>query len=158
MSNDTNKAEYLKAAGMKLEMSTESSSDLAAAGLNFVDLAVMVKDHDYQAGQSQEEDVTVLASEAKENDLGLPDSGTVALAGHFPIGSERLTAILAANADKLPRVFKATYKNGAVFQYVARVNNYTVKSSAGGVVQATYNLRLTGKTEVKAPPAQGQGG
>ncbi|MNM21464.1 hypothetical protein D3C81_318250 [compost metagenome] len=148
---EANKSQYLKSGGTKVEMTTVTSTDLDNDTGPFVDLAVMVKDFDYQGGQAQEEETTVLASLAKEFELGLADAGTVALAGHFPIGHAAHTALVAANADKKPRVFRVTFPGGATFTCVGMVSQYTFKASASAAtVSGTYNVRLTGEVKLLA--------
>lgn len=157
MSNaNATQSQVLKTGGIKLEMSAATTVDLDSAG-PFVDLAPIIKDFDYQGGQATEEETTTLASRAKEFILGLADAGSVAMAGHFPIGSAAHAGLMTANGDKNNRLFRITFESGEFFSCIGAVSQYTFKASASGAtVSGTYNVRLTG--EVKQGKAASAGG
>ena len=74
-SANATQSQVLKTGGVKLQMSSTPTTDLAYSG-PFVDLAPIIKDFDYQGGQATEEETTTLASKAKEFILGLSDAGS----------------------------------------------------------------------------------
>lgn len=145
MAVETAKGKFESAQGMTLGMTATSQSSAVADGLAYVDLAVIVKDIDMQGGQKDEHETTTLASEAKEYTGGLSDSGTVTLNGNFVPGDAGHEALMAAEADGKTRAFRSVLKSGRRIRWLGFVKQYTWKAAAGGVLQGTFNVKLSGR-------------
>ena len=78
----------------------EHQRRLAATGLTYADLAITIKDPNFQGGQTTEIDVTVLKSAAKEYALGLDDSGTFSMAGNWKAGDAAQKVLVAPAATR----------------------------------------------------------
>ncbi|WP_246795626.1 phage tail tube protein [Burkholderia perseverans] len=157
MADSATKAQYTPVLGMQLQVSTTSSTDPTDATLVFADLAVTIKQPQYQGAASAKIDVTTIASEAKEYALGLSDPGTFAMSGNWKSTDPAQMALLAAHADKKPRVVKATFPDNSAFSFVGLVDQFTWSADPDNVVTATFNMQVTGTVAVAQPPAQ-QGG
>jgi hypothetical protein len=152
---DATVAQYTPVEGMKLGVSTTASTNLADDTLVFADLAVTVKQPQYQGAASAKIDVTTIASKAKEYALGLDDSGTFAMSGNWKISDPAQQALLTAKADKKARVFKTTFSDGSGFVFAGLVDQFTWSADVDNVVTGTFNVQVTGSVLVVQPPAQG---
>lgn len=101
----------------------------------------------YQGGTATENDVTTFCSTAKEFRLGLEDSGTMTVTGHWKQGNAAHNVIRAAAADKKTRLVEVEFEDGSIFRTLALVAQRSWSAAVDGVVTATYNFRLTGATE-----------
>lgn len=136
---------FESALGMTLGMTATKQLDATAPDLIYIDLGDVIKDLDMQGGQKDEHETTTLASQAKEYTGGLSDSGTLNLTGNFAPGAASHDAMMAAEADGDLRAFCATLKSGRRVRWLAFVKQYTWKAAAGGVLSATYQLKLSGR-------------
>ncbi|WLE60235.1 hypothetical protein GIY62_06130 [Burkholderia plantarii] len=158
MADSATKAQYTPVLGMQLQISTTSSTDPTDATLVYADLAVTIKQPQYQGAASAKIDVTTIASKSKEYALGLSDPGTFAMSGNWKTTDPAQIALLAAHADKKPRVVKSTFPDQSVFACVALVDQYTWSADPDNVVNGTFNMQVTGSVSIVQPPAQQQGG
>ncbi len=100
----------------------------------------------YTGGTATENDVTTICSTAKEFRLGLQDSGTMSVTGHWKPGNDAHEEIKAAAADKLRRLIEVEFEDGSIFRALAYVSQRSWSAAVDGVVTATFNFRLTGAT------------
>ncbi len=100
----------------------------------------------YNGGTATENDVTTICSTAKEFRLGLQDSGTMSVTGHWKPGNAAHEEIKAAAADKLRRLIEVEFEDGSIFRALAYVSQRSWSAAVDGVVTATFNFRLTGAT------------
>lgn len=140
----TPKAKATRTAGMKLEISTTASSDPSEVGLTFVDLALTMKEVQNQGGTTDEVDISTLACEDKEYELGLSDSGTYSLSGNLKIGDPAQDILHAARADKLARVLRTTFKDGSTVKNAILLTQISWGAQTGGVASVSCNARATG--------------
>jgi len=100
----------------------------------------------YTGGTATENDVTTICATAKEFRLGLQDSGTMSVTGHWKPGNDAHEEIKAAAADKLRRLIEVEFEDGSIFRALAYVSQRSWSAAVDGVVTATFNFRLTGAT------------
>jgi len=131
--------------GTSLQISTNEATSTGDSGLTFETLDCTSREMQWQGGQATENDTTTLCSTAKEFRLGLPDSGTMSVAGHWVISDDGQAVIKAADKDKKPRLIKVTFEDGSVFASLAIVSQRSWSAAVDGVVSATFNFRLTGE-------------
>lgn len=117
----------------------------------FASLDCIAREIQYQGGTTPEIDTTTLCSTAKEFRLGLEDSGTMTVTGHWKQGNPAHAVIRTASRDKQPRLIEVTFEDGSIFRALALVSQRSWSAAVDGVVSATYNFRLTGETEEVDP-------
>lgn len=132
--------------GTSIKISTEQATSTSPTDLTFETLDCTSREIQVQGGQSTENDVTTICSTAKEVRLGLPDSGTMTVNGHWLIGDEAQKIIKQADKDKKPRLIQVTFEDGSVFASLAMVTQRSWAAAVDGVVSATFNFRLTGES------------
>lgn len=148
-----NVSQYTLTQGTQLEVSTAVATSLDGAGITYADLAVTIKDPNFQGGQTTEIDVTVLASEAKEFALGLDDNGTFSMSGNWKMTDPAQQALTAARSDKKTRAFRVTFSDGSKFEFLGLITQFQWQSQLDNVVTGSFNVRVTGA--VKMTPATG---
>lgn len=151
----TTVSQFVRTQGTQLEVSSAPVDDLGATGITYADLAVTIKDPNFQGGQTTEIDVTVLASSAKEYALGLDDNGTFSMAGNWQAGNPAQKALVSARSDKKTRAFRVTFADGAKFEFLGLVTQYQWQGQLDNVVSATFNVRVTGAVKMTDAPAGG---
>jgi predicted secreted protein len=145
-------SEVLLVQGLSIEISTTETTVLAPSPLpTFALLDCIGREIQYQGGTATEVDVTTFCSTAKEFRLGLEDSGTMTVNGHWKIGNAAHDAIRTAAGDKLTRLIRVTFEDGSMFSCLAFVSQRSFSAAVDGVVTATYNFRLTGATAEADP-------
>ena len=97
-----------------------------------------------QGGSSSEIDVTTLCSTAKEFRLGLEDTGSMNITGHWLQSDPAHISIKNAAADKLARGIEVTFSDNTTYRCLAFVQQRSWSAAVDGVVTATYTFRLTG--------------
>lgn len=105
----------------------------------------------YQGGTATEVDVTTFCSTAKEFRLGLEDSGTMSVTGHWKQGNAAHGVIRTAATDKQTRLITVTFEDGSIFKCLAFVAQRSFSAAVDGVVTATYQFRITGSTSEVDP-------
>lgn len=100
----------------------------------------------YTGGTATENDVTTICSTAKEFRLGLQDSGSMSVTGHWKPGNAAHEETKAAAADKLTRLIEVEFQDGSTFRALAFVSQRSFSAAVDGVVTGTFNFRLTGPT------------
>lgn len=148
-----NVSQYTLTQGTQLEVSTTVATSLDGSGITYADLAVTIKDPNFQGGQTTEIDVTVLASEAKEFALGLDDNGTFSMSGNWKMTDPAQQALTAARSDKKTRAFRVTFSDGSKFEFLGLITQFQWQSQLDNVVTGSFNVRVTGA--VKMTPATG---
>lgn len=140
-------SEVLLVQGLSISISNNEVTELApspepaAAVLDCIGREIQ-----YQGGTATEIDVTTFCSTAKEFRLGLEDSGTMSVTGHWKQGNAAHDVIRTAAADKLTRLVTVTFEDGSVFKCLAFVAQRSWTAAVDGVVTASYSFRLTGAT------------
>lgn len=147
------KSKSQSALGLELGMTDTTQTNPAAADLTYVELGVIVKDIDLQDGQTDEHETTTFASDAKEYEGGLSDSANVTLAGNWAQTSPEHKAVMKAKDDAELRAFRIKHKDGSTGKFLGFVKQYTYKASAGGVLAATFMVRVSGKVVWSDAPA-----
>jgi hypothetical protein len=137
--------------GMHIDISNDEVTELTpspplAYPADFARLDCIAREIQYQGGTATENDVTTICSNAKEFRLGLEDSGTMSVTGHWVQGHPAHEVIKEASADKLTRLIKVTFGDGSTFSALALVSQRSWSAAVDGVVSATFNFRLTGDT------------
>jgi hypothetical protein len=146
------KAKFVKTQGTQLSVSKTTTLDPAAAGLEFADLSVTIKQPQFQGGQSDEIEVTTLASEAKEFTVGLADNGTFSMSGNWKADDEAQIVLRTARDDGEPRAFKSIFKDGTSSTFLGLVTQFTWDAAPNGTVNGTFNVRITGSVTFTIPP------
>lgn len=134
--------------GLAIQISDTPETDLnPSPAPAFASLDCVGREIQYQGGTATEIDVTTFCSTAKEFRLGLEDSGSMTVTGHWVQGNPAHTVIREAALDKLTRLIQVTFEDGSIFKALALVSQRSWSASVDGVVTATFNFRLTGATE-----------
>lgn len=149
------KAKSQSALGLDLGMTATVQTDAAAPDLVYVALNTVIKDIDLQDGQTDENEVTTFASDVKEYEGGLSDSANVTLTGNWAQSAPAHTELMKAKADAQLRAFRIKHKDGSMGKFLAFVRQYTYKASAGGILAATFALRVSGAVVWENAPAGG---
>ena len=145
------KAKFVKTQGMALSVSKATTLDPNAVGIEWSDLSVTIKQPQFQGGQSDEIEVTVLASEAKEFTVGLADNGTFSMSGNWKADDEAQTVLRTARDDGEPRAFKSLFKDGSSSSFLGLVTQFTWDAAPNGTVNGTFNVRITGAVSFDLP-------
>jgi predicted secreted protein len=134
--------------GLSIEISETEVDVLSPSPLPlFATLDCIGREIQYQGGTATEIDVTTFCSTAKEFRLGLEDSGTMTVTGHWVQTNPAHAVIRAAASDKQTRLIQVTFEDGSVFKCLAFVSQRSFSAAVDGVVTATFNFRLTGPTQ-----------
>ena len=141
---EATKAKFVKTQGTKLAVSKLTTLNPADSGLQWADLSVTIKQPQFQGGQSDEIEVTTLASEAKEFTVGLADNGTFSMSGNWKADDEAQMVLRAARDDGNPRAFKAEFVDGSKSGFLGLVTQFTWDAAPNGTVNGTFNVRITG--------------
>lgn len=112
----------------------------------FARLDCIAREIQFQGGTKTENDVSTICSTAKEFRLGLKDSGTMSVTGHWVQGHAAHQVIREAEADSKTRLILVTFEDGSTFRALALVSQRSFSMAVDGVVSATFNFRLTGDT------------
>lgn len=140
-------SEVLLVQGTSISISTGEVTELSPSPTPAsVLLDCIGREITYQGGASTEIDVTTLCSTAKEFRLGLEDSGTLSVSGHWKQGNAAHAVLRTAAGDKLQRLIIVTFVDGSTFSCLAFVTQRGFSAAVDGVVTATYSFRLTGDT------------
>jgi len=138
------KAKFVKTQGTKLSVSKETTLDPTEADIVWADLSVTIKQPQFQGGQSDEIEVTTLASEAKEFTVGLADNGTFSMSGNWKADDAAQTVLRTARDDGEPRAFKSEFVDGSKSAFLGLVTQFTWDAAPNGTVNGTFNVRITG--------------
>nr|WP_306456795.1 phage tail tube protein [Pseudomonas alliivorans] len=123
--------------------------------LEWADLSVTIKQPQFQGGQSDEIEVTTLASEAKEFTVGLADNGTFSMSGNWKSDDEAQTVLRTARDDGEPRAFKADFVDGSKSRFLGLVTQFTWDAAPNGTVNGTFNVRITGSVSFDIGSVEG---
>lgn len=140
-------SEVLLVQGSSIKISSGEVTELTPSPEpTFFSLDCISREITYSGGTASENDVTTICSTAKEFRLGLQDSGTMSVTGHWKPGNDAHEEIKAAAADKLSRLIEVLFEDGSSFRALAYVSQRSWAAAVDGVVSATFNFRLTGAT------------
>lgn len=145
------KAKFVKTQGTALSVSKTTTLDPKDDALTWADLSVTIKQPQFQGGQSDEIETTVLASVAKEFTIGLADNGTFSMSGNWKADDEAQTVLRTARDDAEPRAFKAVFKDGTSSAFLGLVTQFTWDAAPNGTVNGTFNVRITGAVSFDLP-------
>lgn len=156
---EATKAKFVKTQGTKLSVSKLTTLNPADSRLEWADLSVTIKQPQFQGGQSDEIEVTTLASEAKEFTVGLADNGTFSMSGNWKSDDEAQMVLRAARDDGNPRAFKAEFVDGSKSSFLGLVTQFTWDAAPNGTVNGTFNVRITGSVtfDIPAVPSSSAG-
>ncbi|MCS3467396.1 hypothetical protein M2401_001117 [Pseudomonas sp. JUb42] len=144
-------AKFVKTQGTQLGVSKATTLDPTDATIEWADLSVTIKQPQFQGGQSDEIEVTTLASEAKEFTVGLADNGTFTMSGNWKADDEAQTVLRAARDDGDPRAFKSEFVDGSKSTFLGLVTQFTWDAAPNGTVNGTFNVRITGSVTFTVP-------
>ncbi len=145
------KAKFVKTQGTKLKVSKLPTLNPKDPDLLWADLAVTIKQPQFQGGQSDEIEVSTLASEAKEFTTGLADNGTFTMSGNWKADDEAQTVLRTARDDGEPRAFTSVFKDGTSSSFLGLVTQFTWDAAPNGTVNGTFNVRITGAVSFDLP-------
>ena len=145
------KAKFVKTQGTQLKVSKLPTLNPKAPDLLWADLAVTIKQPQFQGGQSDEIEVSTLASEAKEFTTGLADNGTFTMSGNWKADDEAQTVLRTARDDGEPRAFQTVFKDGTASDFLGLVTQFTWDAAPNGTVNGTFNVRITGSVSFDMP-------
>ena len=145
------KAKFVKTQGTKLKVSKLTTLDPKDPALLWADLSVTIKQPQFQGGQSDEIEVSTLASEAKEFTTGLADNGTFTMSGNWKADDEAQTVLRTARDDGEPRAFQTVFKDGTASDFLGLVTQFTWDAAPNGTVNGTFNVRITGSVSFDMP-------
>ena len=147
------KAKFVKTQGTQLKVSKLPTLNPKDPDLLWADLAVTIKQPQFQGGQSDEIEVSTLASEAKEFTTGLADNGTFTMSGNWKADDEAQTVLRTARDDGEPRAFTSVFKDGTSSSFLGLVTQFTWDAAPNGTVNGTFNVRITGAVSFDLPVA-----
>ncbi len=140
-------SEVLLVQGLSISISNTEVTELAPSPTPASAILDCIgREIQYQGGTSTEIDVTSFCSTAKEFRLGLEDSGTMTVTGHWKQGNAAHGVLRTAASDKLRRLISVTFEDGSVFVALGFVSQRSWSAAVDGVVSASYSFRLTGDT------------
>ena len=145
------KAKFVKTQGTQLKVSKLPTLNPKDPDLLWADLAVTIKQPQFQGGQSDEIEVSTLASEAKEFTTGLADNGTFTMSGNWKADDEAQTVLRTARDDGEPRAFTSVFKDGTSSSFLGLVTQFTWDAAPNGTVNGTFNVRITGAVSFDMP-------
>lgn len=145
------KAKFVKTQGTQLKVSKLPALNPKDPDLLWADLAVTIKQPQFQGGQSDEIEVSTLASEAKEFTTGLADNGTFTMSGNWKADDEAQTVLRTARDDGEPRAFTSVFKDGTSSSFLGLVTQFTWDAAPNGTVNGTFNVRITGAVSFDLP-------
>ncbi len=145
------KAKFVKTQGTQLKVSKLPTLNPKDPDLLWADLAVTIKQPQFQGGQSDEIEVSTLASEAKEFTTGLADNGTFTMSGNWKADDEAQTVLRTARDDGEPRAFTSVFKDGTSSSFLGLVTQFTWDAAPNGTVNGTFNVRITGAVSFDLP-------
>lgn len=146
------KAKFVKTQGTALSVSKATTINPKDPDLTWADLSVTIKQPQFQGGQSDEIEVTVLASEAKEFTVGLADNGTFSMSGNWKADDEAQTVLRTARDDGEPRAYRTVFKDGSSSSFLGLVTQFTWDAAPNGTVNGTFNVRITGAVSFDPAP------
>ncbi len=140
-------SEVMLVQGTSIKISVAAQTELAPSPTpTFATLDCLSREIQWQGGTASENDVTTICSTSKEFRLGLKDSGTMSISGHWKQGHPAHTVIRTADADKQTRLIVVEFEDGSTFSALALISQRSWSAAVDGIVSATYNFRLTGDT------------
>ncbi len=145
------KAKFVKTQGTALKVSKLTTLNPKDPALLWADLSVTIKQPQFQGGQSDEIEVSTLASEAKEFTTGLADNGTFTMSGNWKADDEAQTVLRTARDDGEPRAFNTAFKDGTSSDFLGLVTQFTWDAAPNGTVNGTFNVRITGAVSFNMP-------
>ena len=145
------KAKFVKTQGTALKVSKLTTLNPKDPALLWADLSVTIKQPQFQGGQSDEIEVSTLASEAKEFTTGLADNGTFTMSGNWKADDEAQTVLRTARDDGEPRAFTSVFKDGTSSSFLGLVTQFTWDAAPNGTVNGTFNVRITGAVSFDLP-------
>jgi len=145
------KAKFVKTQGTALKVSKLTTLNPKDPALLWADLSVTIKQPQFQGGQSDEIEVSTLASEAKEFTTGLADNGTFTMSGNWKADDEAQTVLRTARDDGEPRAFSTVFKDGTSSEFLGLVTQFTWDAAPNGTVNGTFNVRITGAVSFNMP-------
>ena len=145
------KAKFVKTQGTALSVSKTTTLDPKDEALTWADLSVTIKQPQFQGGQSDEIETTVLASVAKEFTTGLADNGTFSMSGNWKADDAAQTVLRKARDDGLARAFHVTFKDSTTTEFLGLVTQYTWDAAPNSTVNGTFNVRITGSVRFGVP-------
>ena len=145
------KAKFVKTQGTALKVSKLTTLIPKDPALLWADLSVTIKQPQFQGGQSDEIEVSTLASEAKEFTTGLADNGTFTMSGNWKADDEAQTVLRTARDDGEPRAFSTAFKDGTSSDFLGLVTQFTWDAAPNGTVNGTFNVRITGAVSFNMP-------
>ncbi len=138
------KSKSQSALGLQLGMTDTEQTDPAAPDLTYVELNPIIKGIDLQDGQTDEHETSTFASDVKEYEGGLSDSANVTFNGNWAQTSTEHKAMMKAKGDAALRAFQIKHKDGSTGKFLGFVKQYTYKADAGGILAATFMVRVSG--------------
>jgi hypothetical protein len=137
-------SEVILVQGLTIRMTSNAQTVIPPVAPSYVSLDCIGREIQLQGGSSTEIDVTTFCSTAKEFRLGLGDSGSFTVNGHWKQGNAAHTAIRTANTDKQRRYVEITFEDFSVVKFLAFVQQRSMGASVDGVVTASYVFRVSG--------------
>lgn len=141
-------SEVVLVQGSEIRISVTEVVDLGESPEpDFAPLNCIGRDIQIQGGTAPEVDVTTFCSTAKEFRLGLRDSGTMTVSGHWVQTNEAHQVIRAADADKKTRLIEIEFEDGSLIRVLALVQQRSLSMAVDGVVSGTFVFRLSGEMQ-----------
>ncbi|HEM8208468.1 TPA: phage tail protein [Providencia stuartii] len=137
-------AKYEKTQGTKISVSRLAATDITAVETDSVSIDCSTKEISYTGGQKADIDVTTLCSTEQETINGLPAQAEVTISGNWT-PDEGQEVLRQAYDDDTVHAFKVVFPSGNGYVFLAEVRQNSWSVSTGGVVSASFTLRLKGK-------------
>ncbi len=138
-------SQYEKTQGTKIGVSKLPATPATVASSDFLPIDCTTKEISFTGGQKSDIDVTTLCSTEQEMTNGLAAPSEVSLSGNWA-DAEGQEVLRQAYENDTIHAFKVEFPSGSGYSFLAEVRQNSWAVSSGGVVTASFTLRLKGKT------------
>lgn len=138
-------SKYELTQGTKILVSKTAATEANPTTAVWLDLGGSTTEFSYSGGQKADIDVTTLGSTEQEMTNGLPAPGEITFSGNWVIEDDAQKALRAAYDNDAIHAFKITFPSGKGYAFMAEVRQNSFSVANGGVVTASYTLRMKGK-------------
>lgn len=138
-------SKYEKTQGTVFSISADEATEANPAVVIWLSASCSTKELSFTAGQKDDIDVTVLCSEEKEMTNGLAAPSEMTISRNWTAYEEAQRSLMEAYNTDTRRAIRVIFPSGNGYGYLAEVRQNSWSAGTGGVVQASYTLRIIGK-------------
>ncbi|CAI2035320.1 Kappa-carrageenase precursor [Serratia fonticola] len=138
-------SKFEKTQGTVFSISDAEVASIDQAGINWLSASCSTKELSFTGGQKDDIDVTTLCSEEKEMTNGLAAPSEMTINRNWTVYEEAQRSLMAAYNTDTTRAVRVVFPSGNGYMYIAEVRQNSWIAGVGGVVSASYTLRIKGK-------------